>query len=47
MQRTARAIAATYRHIYELIHRAESGYPNPGSVVTHSPEEVDTLLDVA
>jgi hypothetical protein len=46
--RAARAIADTHRRVHALIAQPESGYPDNGrGILLHSPEEIDTLLDVS
>ena len=45
--RVAQAIAATHRSIHEVVSRRESGYVNQAAILLHSPDEVETLLDVS
>ena len=40
----ARTVAATHRHIHEVVSRPGSGYDSVGTILLHSPDEVDTLL---
>ena len=43
---TARTLAATHQHITSLVLRPGAGYEQPGAILLHTPEEVQTLLDV-
>ena len=46
-RRAAQMLAATHRRMHQLISRPESGYADGGSaILLHTPEEVDSLLDV-
>ena len=42
----ARTLASTHAHIHALVRRKGSGYDAPETILLHSPEEVETLLDV-
>jgi hypothetical protein len=42
----AHTLAATHAHIHALVSRPGSGYDAPGQILLHTPEEVQTLLDV-
>jgi len=44
--RTARSVAATHRHIHELLSRPGAGYDDLGTILLHTAEEVDTLLEL-
>lgn len=47
LQRTAQTVAATHRHIHQVVSRQGSGYTDLSTILLHTPDEVDTLLDVA
>ena len=47
LQRTAQTVAATHRHIHQVVSRQGSGYADLSTILLHTPDEVDTLLDVA
>ena len=46
LQLTAQTVAATHRHIYEVVSRPGAGYSDLSTILLHAPDEVDTLLDV-
>ena len=46
LQLTAQTVAATHRHIHGVVSRDGSGYSDLSKILLHTPEEVETLLDV-
>ena len=42
----ARTLAATHRQLHEMVSAPGSGYDKPETILLHSAEEVETLLDV-
>lgn len=46
LRRTAQVVAATHRQIHDIVSREGAGYDNLDSILLHSPQEIETLLDV-
>ena len=44
LQRTAQTVAATHRHIHQVVSRQGSGYTDLSTILLHTPDEVDTLI---
>ena len=43
---TTETLAATHRQLHEMVSAPGSGYDKPETILLHSAEEVETLLDV-
>jgi conserved oligomeric Golgi complex subunit 6 len=42
----ARALAETYELIYKVVIDPKNSYPDPRSLVKHSPEQIRTILEI-
>ena len=43
---TSSALADTYSTIFDAISSADSGYPNPDSILRYKPDQVRMMMNV-